>query len=167
MTDFQLDTTDAVEGVPACRGHASGAVLDVRFHGHIRWSYLDAFTQGYIEALFTGWSLAPQSREDGGWDWALTDLNEAVWWCDDKPADAPAFKAPRFTDLAPETLARIITDCAEFQRKWSPADPSDAARRANGALFWAKRSAPWDGFPALIMERDADDKVCLTSEGDA
>lgn len=50
------------------------------------WCDLDDFTQGYIEALF----FTDSGPEDG-------QLGDAG-----------------FSDLAPETLARIITDCARF-----------------------------------------------------
>ncbi len=52
-----------------------------------RWGDLDAFTQGYVEALF----FTDSGPEDG-------QLGDAG-----------------FADLAPEALQTIITDCARFQ----------------------------------------------------
>ncbi|UTC28509.1 hypothetical protein GURKE_05070 [Brevundimonas phage vB_BpoS-Gurke] len=119
---------------------------------------LDAFTQGYIIALFQGWSLAPQTRSDGAWDWMLTDLNESEWWCDDKPAAAPSFRAARFTDLAPETLARIIADCdlfrgtrafdayAEAMPETATLDFPDIDSPKAGHDFWLSRNGHGAGF---------------------
>lgn len=106
MPEFHLDTSGAVDGVPAVRGHASGETLEVRYHGHIKWSYLDAFTQGYIEALFftensPGNTMEKVRRSKRAY--------EAMMEGGSIPEDAG------FDDLAPATLAAIIADCAGFQ----------------------------------------------------
>lgn len=85
---------------------------------------LDGFTQGCIEALFEGWSLAPQTwradltADSPEWDWTLTQDSVFDWWDGSDypdPAKRPAFRAPRFADLAPQTLRRIIDDCERFR----------------------------------------------------
>lgn len=81
MPEFILDTSGEV---PAAYGVPALDTLPER----IEFRHLDAFTQGYIEALF----FTDSGPEDG-------ELGEAG-----------------FSDLAPETLARIIEDCAAFQR---------------------------------------------------
>lgn len=88
MPQFILDTSGTVAAVTG----------NQKIHVDAEWSDLDAFTQGYIKALFfteeeslrfpdTGHGLG--GRMNGG--------------------------GIGFADLAPETLARIIADCAAFQ----------------------------------------------------
>jgi hypothetical protein len=98
----------------------------------LRWSDLDSFTQGYVEALF------------------FTSQGD----------DGEAF-AEGFADLAPETLARIIADCAAFQegsawlRAVNAAKGYDFPGEADaGRDFWFTRNGHgcgfWDGdWPEL------------------
>ncbi len=67
----------------------------------VMWSDLTPFAQGYIEAM------------------ARTFHDRALWG------------GMRFADLAPETLARIITDCETAQRLCP--DERDAE---HGQFFW-------------------------------
>lgn len=76
---FQLDTTGHVVNVGDGTNAARQPILF--------WTDLDAFTQGYVEALF--------ARNAGG---LFRPLGFA-----------------KFSDLAPETLARIIADCEAFR----------------------------------------------------
>jgi len=103
MPQFQLDTEGSV-------GRWDGAQL--HFYDDI-----DAFTRGYIEALF----FIGEDLEEKG-----------------------------FSDLAPETLQRIIEDCREFQKvnaatlplAYSQAyEPEDA-----GHDFWFTRNGHGVGF---------------------
>lgn len=155
---LSLVTTGHVQGWIAPHGARQGYAGPNR----ILWSDLDAFTQGYIEAMFDGWAVAPQIGRGDAWDWALTDMNDAEWWCDDKPADAPDFRAPAFSDLAPETLSRIIADCRAAREGYRAANTKDC-----GASFWAGRNDPggcWqylvtDGFPPLTVQLDDDGRI--------
>jgi len=92
------------------------------------WRDLDSFTQGYIEALFF-----TSTGEDG------------------EPLEQG------FSDLAPETLARIIADCAAFQASgtaWSTyaqsshvKNSADAATEQQaGGDFWFTRNRHGVGF---------------------
>jgi hypothetical protein len=84
------------------------------------WSDLTPFTQGYIKALFADLHQTPVVQECGRGGWNVG-----------------------FSDLARETLARIIADCADFvgcqpgpQRKAEcEADPE------TGRYFWKWRQA--------------------------
>lgn len=74
----------------------SGAVEQPGLYRSLRWSDLSPFTQGYIEALLS----EPETAR--------------AWWLRHSgPFGIPA--AAPFRDLAPETLARIIADCAVLQ----------------------------------------------------
>ncbi|BAM87665.1 hypothetical protein S58_16570 [Bradyrhizobium oligotrophicum S58] len=109
---------------------------------------LDAFTRGYIEALF------------------FTDEEQL---CDESDRDMPSVAidtatmeprfvggdSPGFDDLAPETLAAIIADCEAFQRVH--ADLLDAAYEHGGERgsydseragndFWYSRNGHGVGF---------------------
>lgn len=78
------------------------------------WGDLDAFTQGYIEALFFTENEPGTCRYDRTADRAAWD--EAVH--EGRSKDIPGDYG--FSDLAPETLARIIEDCERFQRCAAP-----------------------------------------------
>ena len=111
----------------------------------LRWTDLDPFEQGYVEALFftEEEALAEQAREMGT-------------VCD----------ALGFSDLAPDALLSIKQDCAKFrdtggavgpQRPWSavmvaivdprPHEvfPEDPERQA-GHDFWLTRNGHGSGF---------------------
>ena len=162
MTGFKLDTSGMVTrpGAPVaalndaasqCRlcgrdntGHEGEPCAEECPSRAWMWDDLDAFTQGYIEALFftEEESLA---GEDGG----------------DAPYSQSAVKG--FGDLAPEALARIIADCAAFtaspayvaaKAAWddTTADesrlagfPMDEETRA-GHDFWLTRNGHGAGF---------------------
>jgi hypothetical protein len=88
------------------------------------WRDLDSFTQGYVEAMF------------------FTSTGD----------DGEAF-AEGFSDLAPETLARIIADCAKFQegaawlRAVNAAKGYDFPGEADaGRDFWFTRNGHGCGF---------------------
>ena len=95
--------------------------------GH-RWSDLSRFTQGYIEALFA--SICPD--EDGSRE----------------------MRAPAFSDLAPETLARIIADCeARVSMGWLD-------RPEDGRWFWVSRqNGNLNAHPPLTVQLGDDGKV--------
>jgi len=106
------------------------------------WSDLSPFTQGYIEALFA--SELPDGAQLRGNHIPLG-----------------------FSDLAPETLARIIADCEAQGAHYN--QPNDAKRHAHlGRDFWldGQRAAlcfkNHDGsprFPPLTVQLGDDGKV--------
>lgn len=106
MTTFQLDTTGAVLPV-----NQDDPILSVQ-QGYT-WLDLDAFTQGYIEALFAAHSI---ERTTG---------------------DGRVFSHGAFDMLAPETLARIISDCEDATARrngWHYVPTTEGGRE-----FWERR----------------------------
>ena len=165
---FTLDTSGSVADLPGPgETPRSVAIRD----GRTVWSDLPPLQQGCIEALFDGLAVAPQSRADGGYDWALTDMNEAQWWCDDKPADAPPFRAPAFTDLAPETLHRIITDCETIARLQVNRDGVAYSDSHNaGRMIWRDRQdgkLSRFGVAPVEVEMGGDGKARFTTPSPA
>jgi len=130
MPEYVLDTGGTVLGLPA--PNATGGV---QADGCYTWDSLDAFTQGYIEALF----------------FTETDVlaEQAT-----KPGAIPFEPSFGFSDLAPETLARIISDCAAFRRgeQWQQwldhAADADiyAEDETAGRDFWYTRNGHGCGF---------------------
>lgn len=102
---FQLDTSGSVI-LP--RVDAGDGAL---YREPISWADLTPFTQGYIEALFE--ALGPYN------------------WMDEQGGAWPS----KFSDLAPETLARIIADCEAVQKR--VADRLFVC--PDGATFWTQR----------------------------
>lgn len=117
MPEFHLDT--------------SGSVLNGTTGGEpkpIGWGYLDAFTQGYIEALF------------------FTQQNDR------------GHGAASFSDLAPETLAAILRDCAAYPEVGLMFP--EVARTNDGHTFWEMRQAGgFSDFPPLTLYLGGDGKV--------
>lgn len=74
-----------------------------------KFASLDSFTQGYIEAMFFTDSEPGTVRPDE--DSAADDPNV---WNPDKHSSLPGDVT--LADLAPEALARIVADCAAFQK---------------------------------------------------
>lgn len=97
MPEFILDTSREVSVPINMPGHGSPA----RFSWV--WSDLDAFTQGYIEALF----FTEQGDGEAGTD------NASGLWAEIEPGLYSNDFG--FSDLAPEALASIIEDCAAFR----------------------------------------------------
>lgn len=122
---FQLDTSGTVHfSVPFAKRHGL-----LTFY---RWSDLSPFTQGYIEAMICATNPRIGRRTSYGEYW----------------------RTAGFSDLAPETLARIIADCEGFQATAAfaalPALDDDEARNA-GWEFCHVRSGREDyyhGFKA-------------------
>lgn len=91
----------------------------------IRFSELDAFTRGYIEAMF----FTDASNPDDG------DLENAA-----------------FADLAPETLADIVAECDRFQKENADtlaaayAHPKGYTEEQAGRDFWFTRNGHGVGF---------------------
>jgi hypothetical protein len=146
MPEFTLDTAGVVSvDTRVSEGRAPGTSHPVVITA---WRDLDAFTQGYVEAMFFTCqeSLGVDRLENHG---------------DDRTSG--------FSDLAPETLARIIADCAAFQKKNVVAlaccqmteeerdelaeyghgpgwDSESETATALGRDFWYTRNGFWGGF---------------------
>jgi hypothetical protein len=90
------------------------------------WSDLTPFCQGYVEAMFSGPALP---RVGLLWEWV------------------------GFSDLAPETLARIIEDCEALR-------PSPVTVE-HGRTVWKQRQEGKAGpdFPPLAVSLGDNDKV--------
>lgn len=84
---------------------------------------LDAFTRAYITAAL--WSSTDNSDESGG-----------------EPLDSNY--GPE--DLAPETLARMVDDCAAFQRENATLLKRAGDEEQNGHDFWLTRCGHGAGF---------------------
>ena len=86
---------------------------------------LDSFTRQYIETAF--WSTNDESTEQGG-----------------EPLEAN-YSA---SDLAPETLAAMIADCAKFQEQNAAIMDMDGCQDAEtcGHDFWLTRNGHGAGF---------------------
>jgi hypothetical protein len=137
MPGFTLDTSGtvhAVPGAPAGQGTYHPVDLD--------WCDLDAFTQGYISALFaSSYDVLPGFM-------ATANQPET-----DKLRTHPV----GFSDLAPETLARIIKDCAAFRDGMASAlgahfpqrplwPEGDERHGLAGRDFWLTRNGAGAGF---------------------
>lgn len=131
---FQIDTTgEIVLPYPHLHPEACG----------YRWSDLSPFTQGYIEALFAD----------------LPGLDDKGRMIPRHPDVVPGVHVMGFSDLAPETLARIIADC-EAMDVLRPGVSEDGDRSA-GRGFWELRQsgAYADRFPPLTIQLCDDGKV--------
>lgn len=118
MPEFKLNTEGAVIVLlPDMCGFKHSRML--------AWADLDAFTQGYIEAMFFTWP-----EDEGDYIGGIT--------------------SPGFADLARETLARIIADCDSFQQQeaanLSAAYGVDYDATQAGRDFWFTRGGHGVGF---------------------
>ncbi len=127
---FQLDTSGIV------RLDAPHTRSDGKWAQNIDWSDLPAFTQGYVEALLRG-------AENAG-------------LCVSRYAGMTALRRAKFTDLAPETLARIMADCERWQ---DGKDKSERTPKQRGAAMWAACSnaglTPYLGDDGRVYLKDA------------
>jgi hypothetical protein len=95
----------------------------------LKYTDLNPFTQGYIDAIF------------------FTDAGE----------DNPEFEGLGFDDFAPETLTKIVTDCASFEMLHSRLLEQAGTPEQNGQDFWLTRNHHgagfWDrGYPKEISD---------------
>lgn len=165
---FQPTTSDPVETVDG--------------NPPLIWRDLDHFTQGYVEALFAAFraevadrQYEPLECDDKGWtiSW-LDDVGARVpggfvWYCSmigrygRAEAQIKCDEANRtafgFSDLAPETLARIMEDCAAMLSAMRAVRLSDEGADL-GRKAWEERQAGnWAGFPPLTVILSDDGKV--------
>lgn len=160
-----FDTSGCVYGV-GDRGHDK----DV---GYKTWGNLSPFVQGYVEAMFAslfdpknrGWEYSPAhngyihpNHKHGpnhrglmaGWDQYPSEVSAEDAWDIDHYANNPTF-----SDLAPETLARIMEDCERFADLHGNATTAQTA-----AIFWRNRQAGgYPSFPPLTPFLGDDGKV--------
>lgn len=130
MTTFILDTSGCVLIMRATDTHPH----PTDYPNGLSWGDLTPFAQGYIEALLTDFA----SR------FALM------------PPTGPA-REVAFSDLAPETLARIIADCAAACLHPMP---FCATYSAEGGSFWSERQdGVYVAFPPLTVWLGDDGKV--------
>ena len=90
----------------------------------MKWTELDRFTQGYIDCAL--WSSTDESDETGG-----------------EPMD----KNYSFSDIDPETLARMVEDCRSFQDdNRQDLDDCELSFERQGHDFWLNRNGHGSGF---------------------
>lgn len=134
MAAFTLDTSGVVNiGKAPPRGH----------NEYVEWSDLDPFTRGYVEAVF---------------DWIASHHNE-IAGKDFAAFQARGYRTLAFRDLAPETLAAILKDCAAWRSIDRGIYGEDNA--ACGRALWAMRQsqAGVPDFPRLTVTLGDDGKV--------
>lgn len=144
MPKFELDTGGAVHVIDrdATGAQTGGAIIAFRD--------LDAFTQGYIEALFF------TEGEPG------TDRDS---WNPETDSSLPGDVG--FADLAPEALQSIAADCLKFQtgaewQAFKAADVPDYDDEQGGRDLWFTRNGHGVGFcdrEALAPQGDEWDSV--------
>lgn len=104
---------------------------------------LDAFTQGYIEALF--FTEEEQLCEESGREMPSVAFNLATMESRFVGGDSPGF-----ADLAPRALERIQADCATFQRDHAAlleeAYATGYEAEQAGRDFWYTRNGHGVGF---------------------
>lgn len=108
----------------------SGSVLVQRATSggpfEVRWSDLNPFTQGFIEAALLG--TAPDDLEVRG--------------------SEDTYRQAGFSDLAPETLARFMEDCERFAHVIG--DPRPPIHNAGiGERFWKARQLGFTTYWSL------------------
>lgn len=114
----------------------SGWVSDHNADREAVWSDLSSFEQGYVREMLT---------------YAICEM-------EDTPLvkDGLGWKYPGFSDLAPETLARIREDCAAYRQRLLPSDLNHARY---GEGFWIDRQRAGSHFPPLTLYLGDDGKV--------
>jgi hypothetical protein len=111
----------------------------------LTWQALDDFTQGYIEALFF-------TDSSPAWDKSDIEENPAQWAsdCAEGVSDGELPGDSEFGDISPESLARILGDCAKFQSDNAAtldlAYESDYDETQAGRDFWYTRNGHGVGF---------------------
>lgn len=149
MPEFILDTSGEVK-------------TDMLFPETIRertfttWRDLDSFTQGYIEALFFTENEPGTTRADRVTTRGTVRRTWEIGAREGRHKDMPGDYG--FADLAPDTLAVIVADCAAFQDKTCLAlaaaieeteeNPDFESRdyAAAGRDFWYTRNGHGVGF---------------------
>lgn len=128
------------------RFDTAGRVQQPNLYRALQWYDLDAFTQGYVQALFftncSAWSKAQIAADPDGWAEAEREGQ----------SDGTLAQDAGFADLAPDTLAAIIADCATFQADaaalldTATTGPLDYDMEQAGRDFWFTRCGHGCGF---------------------
>lgn len=109
----------------------------------LRFTDLDPFTQGYVEALFF-------TEEAPGVDTAEFQTPDYQARMEEGQTDGRIPGDVGFADLAPDALADILRDCADFQTRAAPllAEAVERGRRLDhlGHDFWLTRNGHGTGF---------------------
>jgi hypothetical protein len=129
MSEFQFDTS----------GKAYRSISETTLEA-VYWSDLSPFVQGYVEAMMQAanevvWPGIPQFRNAMG---GALDL--------------------KFSDLAPENLARIMEDCERFAKEFG-----EWPGKEHGYGWWIgrQRGSYSPQFPPLTVYLGDDGKVYL------
>lgn len=141
MAEFTLDTSGYVKKP----GREGSPWADDKW----TWSTLDPFTQGYVR----------RALEDNAPEINATINARCLDLGEDRPPVA-------FSDLAPETLAAMMKDCAAYLALHSV--PETAANYSSlGRDFWHDRqSGRCPAFPPLTLYLGDDGKVYQREAGD-
>lgn len=161
MNDFKLDTSGLIDTA----GHFDFVRADGCTTRFVAWQDLSPFAQGYVEAMPWGELENDRAIQAAGWRW-VPSIN-GYKHADGREYpdfDAEGLEIPpaAFTWLAPETLVRIIEDCAYLQ---SCIHSDIAARQETGALVWRDRQAgAWSdaGYAPLTVSLGDDGNVRLS-----
>lgn len=107
---------------------------------NLRFEDLDAFTQGYIEALF----FTEHARN-------APTVEDFLKGCEPGTNEGSIHGNAGFADLAPETLAQIISDCQGFQDQdhehpWLDWCEDQGRMAEAGRDFWYTRNHHGCGF---------------------
>ena len=128
MTTFTLDTSGAV--------YLEGKI----FRHALKWPDLDAFTQGYVEALFAA-VAAQRTYPDAFYK-------------------AHGMRHARFSDLSPEALAMILADCAAMQEGLQI-----ASNFSGGRVAWEARQSGWKDWGTGPRKKWTPPTVSLGDDG--
>lgn len=149
MPQFILDTSGQVLAPVGPIYQPDGRAVRVLVP-HL-WAGLDAFTQGYIEALFFTEEEQLCEESDGARNMPDVAFNTATMESHFVGGDSFGF-----SDLAPETLARIIADCEAFKARHVHTlaaaygagcdDGSEYTPERAGHDFWLTRNGHGAGF---------------------
>ena len=155
MPEFILNTSGAIPGGRAVDVSPTGALkLATGVNAApVTWSDLDAFTQGYIEAAFFTETEPGTTRADRVTTRGTVRKSWAEGEREGQHKNIPGDYG--FADLAPETLARMIADCAAFQgsETWTLREAAESAGDGPcpddaqaGRDFWYTRNGHGCGF---------------------
>lgn len=150
---YALDTSGtvhAVPGGPAKQGTHHPVDLD--------WCDLSPFAQGYVEAMArTNYEAVALSPSDNDGDGQCKHCGRNNAGAEDGPcSDTCPRQNIHFSDLAPETLSRIIADCDAMERHLRRERMTTTGGRAwelRQSGFWPKT------WPPLTVQLGDDGKV--------
>jgi hypothetical protein len=190
MIQFEFDTSGAVYCAGGFKAHTPPKSL-------IFWPELSPFVQGYVEALLSALNtdrkpiatavmvdVLEAVRVAEGWTWREGDSRvgrvSARYEIKADPGNNRYVATPRplgFSDLAPETLARIMEDCERIQTRPISATHNWGTNTLAGKMFWRDRATGFAGlgleprirysevFPPLTVYLGDDGKVYLREAG--